>query len=117
MTTTTPAPARPLLVRAAHKWYSWAGLAVTVAGAYLTATGQLRVGDAPLRAAPPDTGVSWKPSAPTADAPKFNGQAAPDDPFKAVVPPPTPPKPPTPPTPPAPLTLPPLGVVFMKGSA
>ena len=85
MTTTTPAPDRPLLVQAAHKWYSWAGVAVTVVGAS-TATGQLRFGMRhPGRAAGP--GVSWKPAVPITEAPKFNGQAAPDDPFKAATPP------------------------------
>jgi tetratricopeptide (TPR) repeat protein len=76
---------RPLLVRAAHAWYAWAGLAATTAGAYLAANGQLRVGDgAHLRAADP---VPWKASAPP---PAGDGSkivltpADPDDPFRAA---------------------------------
>src|SRR3954468_18027574 len=95
---TTPAPPtgrppRPLLVRAAHAWYAWAGLGLTAAGAYFAANGQLRVGDGPhLRAADP---VSWKASAP-APAPEGSKivlapATDPDDPFHAA---PTPPKPP-----------------------
>ena len=90
---TTPAthsrrPSRPLLVRAAHAWYAWAGLAATTAGAYFAANGQLRVGDgARLQAADP---VSWKPSAPpppTGDGSKINLVPAqdPDDPFRAAL--------------------------------
>ncbi|HKB01405.1 MAG TPA: hypothetical protein VKD90_04255, partial [Gemmataceae bacterium] len=52
---------RPLVVRIAHRWYSWAGLVLTVAAAYLAANGTLRVGDsAHLRAAGPDR-IDWKP--------------------------------------------------------
>src|SRR5262245_10116136 len=51
-------PPRPLVVRAAHAWYAWAGLGLTAAAAYFAANGQLRVGDgAHLRAADP----VWKP--------------------------------------------------------
>src|SRR5207237_8395624 len=83
---------RPLLVRAAHTWYAWAGLGLTAAGAYFAANGQLRVGDgAHLRAADP---VSWKPATPppTGEGSKIvlTPAADPDDPFRAA---PTPPKP------------------------
>ena len=83
---------RPMLVRAAHRWFSWAGLALTVAGTYLAANGQLRVGDAgQLRAASPEEGrVSWKPAAPPAagDGRTFVPAPAspPADPFKAAPP-------------------------------
>lgn len=80
-------PDRPLVVRAAHKWYAWIGVALTVAGAYFAGNGQLRIGDgAPLRAAPTDS-VNWKPTpAPTTtDTPKSPSPVeAPSDPFKAA---------------------------------
>ena len=41
-------PDRPLLVRAAHKWYAWTGVALTVIGAYFAGNGQLRVGEVRL---------------------------------------------------------------------
>lgn len=89
MKRTSPTPAdtrRPLLVRAAHKWYAWSGVALTFVGAYLTATGQVRVGDAQLRAAPPQaSSTSWKP----AEGQKLTVAPVPatDDPFKpAAVP-------------------------------
>ena len=75
MTRTSASPAgrntRPLVVRAAHTWYAWTGLALTVAGSYLAANGQLRVGDGPqLRADGPNP-VSWKPTDPPGkDAPR-----------------------------------------------
>jgi tetratricopeptide (TPR) repeat protein len=92
---TTPAPPagrppRPLLVRAAHAWYAWAGLGLTAAAAYFAANGQLRVGDgAHLRAADP---VDWKPvnSQPVGDGSKIVLTPAPatdpDDPFRAAPP-------------------------------
>src|SRR5215216_4441085 len=59
---------RPRIVRIAHRWYSWAGLGLTVVAAYLPANGTLRLGDGPhLRAAGPDP-IDWKPPAATADA-------------------------------------------------
>jgi tetratricopeptide (TPR) repeat protein len=59
---------RPPIVRIAHRWYSWAGLGLTVVVAYLAANGTLRLGDgSPLRAAGPDP-INWKPPAVTADA-------------------------------------------------
>src|SRR5262245_54997208 len=78
-------PDRPLLVRAAHKWYAWTGVTLTVIGAYFAGNGQLRVGDgAHLRAAPPD-GVMWKPTAPpVTDVSKPAVPATPEDPFKAA---------------------------------
>jgi tetratricopeptide (TPR) repeat protein len=89
--TTYPADSRrPFLVRMAHKWYSWAGMAFTVTGAYLAGTGQLRLGDAShVYAAPPaiESGVTWKA------APSNTGEvkslvmapaAVPSDPFKSV---------------------------------
>lgn len=82
-------PSRPLLVRAAHAWYAWAGLGLTAAGAYFAANGQLRVGDgAHLRAADPE----WKPvnTQPTGDGSKIilapAPTADPDDPFRAAAP-------------------------------
>ena len=105
--TTDPHPARaarPLLVRAAHAWYSWAVLAVTVAVTYLAANGHLRVGAGPnLRAAPPDS--AWKPSTPTTPQDPSRIVLTPsrdaDDPFKPAPPSAAPPKfdkvdPPTP---------------------
>ena len=92
---TTPAPPagrppRPLLVRAAHAWYAWAGLGLTAAGAYFAANGSSRVGDAAhLRAADP---VDWKPvnSQPVGDGSKIILTPAPatdpDDPFRAAPP-------------------------------
>lgn len=84
---------RPILVRVANKWYSWAGLALTVTGAYLAANGQLRMGDSPrLQAAPPGSSpIQWKPAHPSDDAPKLvlSPVAPPADPFKAIASPPT----------------------------
>src|SRR5262245_19747546 len=87
----TPAPhagrhTRPLLVRAAHTWYAWAGLGLTAAGAYFAANGQLRVGDgAHLRAADP---VNWKPAAPPSTGEGstivLTPATDPDDPFRAA---------------------------------
>ncbi len=78
-------PNRPLLVRVAHKWYAWTGVALTVVGAYFAGNGQLRVGDgAHLRTAPQDT-VNWKATSPPAEtkAPKSpESSKATDDPFK-----------------------------------
>ncbi len=83
-TTGTP---RKGVARAAHKWYSWAGIALTISGSYLAANGYLRVGDAShLHAAPADaTNVSWKPVAPPAAGAErivLSPTAAPADPFK-----------------------------------
>jgi tetratricopeptide (TPR) repeat protein len=77
---------RPLLVAAAHKWYSWTVLLLTVAGSYLAANGQLRLGNGgQLRAAGPD-GVDWKPSNPPAgkESPPVIEPRTPPDPFKAA---------------------------------
>src|SRR5262249_28817556 len=78
-------PPRPLIVRAAHRWYSWAAVAVTVAGSYLAVNGQFRIGEgARLQAAPPDSSSSnWKPSgAPAAESDKITLTPGPvaDDP-------------------------------------
>lgn len=51
---------RPLLFRVASKWYSWAGLVLTLTGAYLAFDGQLRFGSSQLQAAPPGD-ISWEP--------------------------------------------------------
>ncbi|HKA06237.1 MAG TPA: tetratricopeptide repeat protein, partial [Gemmataceae bacterium] len=91
MNRTTPPPdRRPFMVRVAHAWYSWAGLALTVVGSYLAANGQLHVGDGPhLQAAGPEP-VGWQPSkAPTSsDGSKINlaPAADPNDPFRPAAP-------------------------------
>ena len=87
-------PPRPLVVRAAHAWYAWAGLGLTAAAAYFAANGQLRVGEgAQLRAADP----VWKPvSRETVATVPAGGDSKivltpapaidPDDPFRAAPP-------------------------------
>jgi len=90
-TTTSNAgqPSRPWLVWVAHRWYSWSVLAATVAGTYLAANGDLRLGNgSQLRAASPE--VSWKPTSPPVNATLPEAPKAPvapitdDDPFKAA---------------------------------
>ena len=66
-TTTAPRKSelpRPLYYRVALKWYSWAGLALTLTASYLAFDGQLKFGPvSQLQAAPPPTAdVSWKSS-------------------------------------------------------
>jgi len=90
-TTTSNAgqPSRPWLVWVAHRWYSWSVLAATVAGTYLAANGDLRLGNgSQLRAASPE--VSWKPTSPPVNPTLPEAPKAPvapitdDDPFKAA---------------------------------
>jgi tetratricopeptide (TPR) repeat protein len=51
--TRTGDPKRPMFVRVARKWYSWAGLTLAFTAAYLAFDGQLRLGFNQLQAAPP----------------------------------------------------------------
>ncbi|WP_162136229.1 tetratricopeptide repeat protein [Zavarzinella formosa] len=85
---------RTRVARAAHKWYSWAGIALTITGSCLAVNGQLRLGDAShLYAAPPSdtTNVSWKPVAPPAGSEGekivLSPITPPSDPFKPSQPP------------------------------
>jgi tetratricopeptide (TPR) repeat protein len=76
--TASGATDRPWYLQAFRKWYSWAGLALTLTGAYLACDGQLRfTGTSQLQAAPwepaPASQISWKAtttSQPTVD-PEF----------------------------------------------
>src|SRR5205085_882121 len=71
---------RPLLLRVARKWYSWAGVALTVTAAYLAFDGQLRLdGVSQLQAAPPagDREVSCESNLPPAENGRPAGATAP----------------------------------------
>lgn len=90
-------PPRSRLLRAAHKWYSWAGLTLTITGAYFAGSGQIKFGDtAQLRAAPPEI-VQWKAASSGPDLGKPTGPNLsaptptinPNDPFKPAVTPST----------------------------
>lgn len=91
-TSTNTKSTRTPIARAAHKWYSWAGIALTFSGSYLVSNGHIRLGDAShLHAAPPSdaTNVSWKPVTPSAGSePKqivLSPITAPSDPFKPAL--------------------------------
>jgi len=52
---------RPLFHRVARKWYSWAGLALTVTASYLAIDGQLRLGSVTqLQASPRANEAAWQ---------------------------------------------------------
>lgn len=80
----TDATPRSLFFRAFRKWYSWAGLALTLTAAYLAWDGQLRIGSTnQLQAAPgdPEPGgdISWK-AAPVEKPSTDSGPSLPSQP-------------------------------------
>jgi tetratricopeptide (TPR) repeat protein len=76
-------------LRAVGRWYSWAGLVVTVFCSYLALTGQLKLTDATQLCAAPQQSEqepSWKPARTNWDIKEVSAPptSSADDPFRAV---------------------------------